>query len=113
MEKLVAGFGADAWTRCTLRDSTRGPLRVDIAHRRVWVWDGEEAAPRCWHLIVRREVGTPKRIKYSLSNAAADTKLERLAQMQVLAKSDAIKTAQANMKADIVKACPALKDLNV
>jgi SRSO17 transposase len=47
VEKLVAGFGADDWTRCTLRESTRGPLRVDIAHRRVWVWDGEEAAARC------------------------------------------------------------------
>jgi len=82
VEKLVAGFGTDDWTRCTLRDSTRGPLRVDIAHRRVWVWDGEEAAARCWHLVVRREVGAPKRIKYSLSNAPADTPLERLAQMQ-------------------------------
>jgi SRSO17 transposase len=82
VEKLVAGFGADDWTRCTLRESTRGPLRVDIAHRRVWVWDGEEAAARCWHLVVRREVGAPKRIKYSLSNAPADTPLERLAQMQ-------------------------------
>jgi SRSO17 transposase len=82
VEKLVAGFGADAWTRCTLRESTRGPLRVDIAHRRVWVWDGEEAAARCWHLIVRREVGAPKKIKYSLSNAPAETSLQRLAQMQ-------------------------------
>jgi SRSO17 transposase len=82
VEKLVAGFGADDWSRCILRDSTRGPLRVDIAHRRVWVWDGEEAAARCWHLIVRREVGTPKKIKYSLSNAPADTSPERLAQMQ-------------------------------
>ena len=82
VEKLVAGFGVDAWTRCILRDSTRGPLRVDVAHRRVWVWDGEEAAARCWHLIVRREVGAPKKIKYSLSNAPADTPLERLAQMQ-------------------------------
>jgi SRSO17 transposase len=82
VDKLVAGFGADDWARCTLRDSTRGPLRVDVAHRRVWVWDGEEAAARCWHLVVRREVGAPKTIKYSLSNAPADTKLERLAQMQ-------------------------------
>jgi SRSO17 transposase len=82
VEKLAAGFGADDWTRCILRDSTRGPLRVDVAHRRVWVWDGEEAAARCWHLVVRREVGAPKKIKYSLSNAAADTPLERLAQMQ-------------------------------
>jgi SRSO17 transposase len=82
VEKLVAGFGANDWTRCTLRDSTRGPLRVDIAHRRVWVWDGAEAAARCWHLVVRREVGAPKKIKYSLSNAPADTSLERLAEMQ-------------------------------
>jgi SRSO17 transposase len=82
VEKLVAGFGADDWTRCTLRDSTRGPLRVDIAHRRVWVWDGEEAAARCWHLLVRREMGATKKIKYSLSNAPPETPLERLAQMQ-------------------------------
>jgi SRSO17 transposase len=82
VEKLVAGFSADEWTRCTLRESTRGPLRVDIAHRRVWVWDGAEAAARCWHLVVRREVGAPKTIKYSLSNAPADTARERLAQMQ-------------------------------
>ena len=82
VEKLVAGFGTDAWTRCILRDSTRGPLRVDIAHQRVWVWDGAEAAARCWHLVVRREVGAPKTIKYSLSNAPAETARERLAQMQ-------------------------------
>jgi SRSO17 transposase len=82
VEKLVEGFRAEDWTRCILRDSTRGLLRVDVAHRRIWVWDGEEAAARCWHLIVRREVGSPKTIKYSLSNAPAETSLERLAQMQ-------------------------------
>jgi SRSO17 transposase len=82
VEKLVAGFSVDDWKRCTLRASTRGPLQVDIAHRRVWVWDGEETVARGWHLLVRREVGAPKRIKYSLSNAPADTPLERLAQMQ-------------------------------
>jgi SRSO17 transposase len=82
VEKLVAGFGADDWTRCTLRDSTRGPLRVDVAHRRVWVWDGEEAAARCWHLVVRRERGATKKIKYSLSNAPPETPLEHLARMQ-------------------------------
>ena len=82
VESLVSGFVREDWTRRILRDSTRGPLRVDIAHRRVWVWDGEEAAARCWHLIVRREVGSPKTIKYTLSNAPADTPLLRLAQMQ-------------------------------
>ena len=82
VESLVKGFGAADWTRCVLRDSTRGQLRVDIAHRRVWVWDGEEDAARCWHLIVRREVQSEKTIKYTLSNAAADTPVLRLAQMQ-------------------------------
>jgi SRSO17 transposase len=41
VEGLVKGFGADDWTRCVLRESMRGELRVDIAHRRVWLWDGE------------------------------------------------------------------------
>jgi SRSO17 transposase len=82
VEALAKGFNPPDWTRCVLRDSTRGQLRVDIAHQRIWVWDGEEAAPRCWHLIVRREVGSPNTIKYTLSNAPADTPLLRLAQMQ-------------------------------
>jgi SRSO17 transposase len=82
VEALVKGFGSGDWTRCVLRDSTRGELRVDIAHRRVWVWDGEEDIPRCWHLIVRREVKSEKTIKYTLSNAAVETPLLLLAQMQ-------------------------------
>jgi len=82
VDDLVKTFRPHDWTRLTLRDSTRGQLRVDIAHRRVWVWDGEEAEARCWHLIVRREVGSPKTIKYSLSNAPPDTPILQLAQMQ-------------------------------
>ena len=76
------GFAAAGGMRCVLRDSTRRELRVDIAHRRVWVWDGEEETPRCWHLIVRREVKSEKMIKNSLSKAPVDTPLLRLAQMQ-------------------------------
>jgi SRSO17 transposase len=82
VESLVKGFGPGDWTRCVLRDSTRGQLRVDLAHRRVWLWDGEEDTPRCWHLIVRREVKSEKTIKYTLSNAAADASLLDLGQMQ-------------------------------
>ena len=82
VESLVKGFGSGDWTRCVLRDSTRGELRVDLAHRRVWVWDGEEETPRCWHLIVRREVKSQNTIKYTLSNAPVDTPVLRLGQMQ-------------------------------
>jgi SRSO17 transposase len=82
VECLVKRFRPRDWRRCVLRDSTRGDLRVDVAHRRVWVWDGEERAARCWHLVVRREVASRKTIKYTLSNAPVETPLLRLAQMQ-------------------------------
>ncbi len=65
----------------TLRADTKGPLRVEILHRRVWLWDGEEAQARPWHLIVRREIDTPTEFKYSLSNAPDDTPAPRLAFM--------------------------------
>ena len=41
-----------------------------------------KTTPRCWHLIVRREVKSEKTIKYTLSNAPADTPILRLGQMQ-------------------------------
>ena len=43
-EAWSAGSAPSDWMRCDLRDSTRGPLQVELAHRRVWVWDGEEDA---------------------------------------------------------------------
>jgi hypothetical protein len=30
VESLMKGFGSGDWTRCVLRDSTRGELRVDL-----------------------------------------------------------------------------------
>ncbi len=77
VESLVKGFGLGDRTRCVLRDSTCGELRVDLAHRRDRAWDGEEDAPRWWHLTVRREVWSEKTIKHTSSNAPADTPLLR------------------------------------
>jgi len=65
-----------------LREGTKGPLQVDILHRRVWLWDGQEAQAHRWPLIVRRDVATPTELKYSLSNAPAETSVSRLAFMQ-------------------------------
>jgi SRSO17 transposase len=73
---------ASAWQTVTLREGTKGLLQVEMLHQRVWVWDGQEAQAHRWHLIVRREVATPAEIKYSLSNAPAETPLPRLAFMQ-------------------------------
>ena len=73
---------ASAWQPVTLRDGAKGPLQVEILHRPVWLWDGQEAQARLWHLIVRREVATPDDLKYSLSNAPVATPIPRLAFMQ-------------------------------
>jgi len=54
---------ATAWQSVTLRQGTKGPLRVEVLHHRVWLWDGEEAQARPWHLLVRREIDDPTEIK--------------------------------------------------
>ncbi|RLJ22877.1 IS701 family transposase, partial [bacterium endosymbiont of Escarpia laminata] len=70
------------WRRVTLRDSSKGKLRVEIVHHRVGLWNGKEAKAHQWHLIVRREIDSPDTIKYTLSNASAETAAHRLALMQ-------------------------------
>lgn len=81
VDEWVPKQPAKAWKRVQLRKTTKGKLKVDVLHRRVWLWDGNESKAHCWHLIVRKDIGTNE-IKYSLSNAAANTPLERLAYMQ-------------------------------
>jgi len=70
------------WKRVALRESTKGTLTVELLHRRVLLWDGKESNAHCWHLMVRREIGSPQEIKYTLSNAPEATTTERLAYQQ-------------------------------
>jgi len=90
---------ATAWQPVTLREGTKGPLRVEILHQRVWRWDGQEPQARPWHWIVRREIDTPTEIKYRLSNAAADTPAPRLAFLQ--GQRDWIERALQQGKQDV------------
>jgi SRSO17 transposase len=65
----------------TVRETTKGPLRVRLWVRRVWLWDGGHETPaRPRLLVVRREADGSH--KYSLSNAPADTAWTRLGFMQ-------------------------------
>lgn len=82
VDKWLAQQPTDAWQTVTLRDGDRGELRVEALTRRLWLWDGIEEKAHCWHLVVRREIGSPETVKYSLSNAPAGTPLPRLAFMQ-------------------------------
>ncbi len=73
---------ATVWQAVTPREGAKGPLRVVVLHRRVGLWDGEEALAQPWRLIVRREINDPTAIQYSLRNAPADTPASRLAFLQ-------------------------------
>jgi SRSO17 transposase len=82
VDKWVKKQATDIWQRIDVRDSSKGVLQVDAFCRRVWLWDGAEATARLWWLVVRREVNSPNKIKYSLSNAPDDVSLQRLVYMQ-------------------------------
>ena len=82
VDRWTQAQSAAAWQPITLRDSSKGKLRVEVLHRRVWLWDGKEAQAHLWHLLVRRETDSRETIHYTLSNAPAQTAVHRLAQMQ-------------------------------
>jgi hypothetical protein len=82
IDRWAADQPESAWKKVALRESTKGTLAVEVLHRRVWLWDGEESSAPCWRLVVRREMGSPQEIKYSLSNAPEATTSERLAFQQ-------------------------------
>lgn len=81
-EAWLAAQPEAAWQRIKTRDSTKGTLEVDIITQRVWAWNHSESSARQWHLVARREVGSRETIKYSFSNAPAETPVARLAYMQ-------------------------------
>lgn len=78
VEKWAKAQRKSAWTRITLRDATKGELRVEALWRRVWVWDGGSAQGRHWWLLVQRDPHTHADYKYSLSNADPDARGEQL-----------------------------------
>jgi len=82
VETIAQQTPDSAWHKITLRDGEKGALIVEVIHHRVWFWDGKREEGQHWHLLIRREVGSPNEIKYSLSNAEAGTGIEQLAHMQ-------------------------------
>jgi SRSO17 transposase len=75
----VDSQSADQWRRIQMRRGTKGPMEVEALHDRVWLYQHGDGQAYQWHLIVTRQ---PNRLKYSLSNAAPETPVQRLAYMQ-------------------------------
>jgi SRSO17 transposase len=82
VDEWAAAQPPEHWQTVTVRRGTKGELRVQAVRGRVWLWDGSEPQARSWHIVAIRELGSPETIKYVLSNAPAETSLERLVQMQ-------------------------------
>jgi SRSO17 transposase len=82
VRKWVKKQPASRWRKRTLRNATKGDLVVEVLHQRVWLWDRYSSTAYCWHLIIRREVGSPGTLKYSLSNAPEKTSVRKLVRMQ-------------------------------
>ena len=82
VRNAVSSFSARSWKKMTLRDTTRGALKVRICRSTVYVWDGESEKAKCWTLIVTQTLGANADTKISLSNASKQTTLRRLGWMQ-------------------------------
>lgn len=82
VRNVVSSFSAGTWKKMTLRDTTRGALKVRICSSKVYVWDGESEKAKCWTLIVTKTLGATSDTKISLSNAPEHTTLRRLGWMQ-------------------------------
>lgn len=82
VDQWAASQSEESWQRIAFRESTKGRLQADFLTQRIWTWNKSESKGRLRILIVRREIGAKEEIKYSLSNAPADTSIARLAFMQ-------------------------------
>jgi len=72
----------DAWEEIWVRHATQGALKVEAMTCRVWLQERTQPVPRCWHLVVSREIGAPSTIKYSLCNATEPISLRKLVYLQ-------------------------------
>ena len=79
--KFVDAVPATSWKTVTVRETTRGPMRLRAVSQRVWVWDGESSRGRRYELLVTETLEGKDR-KISLTNAPSKTSLSRLAYMQ-------------------------------
>ena len=79
---IVNCLSVQRWKTVTLRDTTRGVLRVRICRMQVYVWDGESEKVKRWTLIVSKSLDKNPDTKISLANTPKHTTLRRLGWMQ-------------------------------
>jgi SRSO17 transposase len=82
VKALLDSVPAQHWKTVTMRETTRGALRVRICRLEVYVWDEESERVKAWTLIATKSLGKNTDTKISLTNAPKDTTVKRLGWMQ-------------------------------
>jgi SRSO17 transposase len=77
---VVADLPPEQWRTLCVGQGAKGPLVFEFAAVRVWAVRHGEAGPPIW-LVVRRSLEETPEIKYYVSNGAAATPLEVLAEV--------------------------------
>lgn len=80
VDTLVARIPKSHWTRCTIKEGSKGPLVCDFAFLRVTLAERGLPGDTLW-LVIRRNVADPSEIKFYLSNAPADIDLAELVRL--------------------------------
>ena len=79
---IAESLSPQRWRTVTLRDTTRGALRVRICRLKVYVWVRQTQTVRCMTLIISKSLGSNPDTKISLANTPWHVTLRRLGSMQ-------------------------------
>ena len=71
MKVIAASLAADAWTRHTIKEGSKGPIAADFATLRVVTVRDGLPGPEVWLVLRRNPIDGE--VKYYLSNAPAET----------------------------------------
>ena len=63
-------------------DGEKGALITKYLQTTAWVWDDREDCARCWHLLVRHEIGADTPSHYCMSNDPLHTFWQTLVHVQ-------------------------------
>ncbi len=78
VKAIAESLPADAWHAYQMREGACGPLVFEFAALQVWAVRHGQAGPPIW-LMIRRSLADKPEVKYYVSNAAAEVRLETLA----------------------------------
>jgi len=82
IKALLDKVPSRSWKTVTLRETTRGTLRVRIYSRKVYVWNDETEKVKRWTLVATKTLDKNPDTKVSLTNTPKHTTLKRLGWMQ-------------------------------